>query len=102
MKLKKPLENSKGFHWDLSGWQDSNLRPSRFQRDAITREKILLPKSRLSLFIKIHNTSLDEIKKAPRKFEGLLLGFVGMARFELATSWSQTRRDNRATLHPER
>jgi hypothetical protein len=26
---------------------------------------------------------------------------VGMARFELATSWSQTRRDNRATLHPE-
>ena len=27
--------------------------------------------------------------------------FVGMARFELATSWSQTRRDNRATLHPE-
>ena len=28
--------------------------------------------------------------------------FVGMARFELATSWSQTRRDNRATLHPER
>ena len=27
---------------------------------------------------------------------------VGMARFELATSWSQTRRDNRATLHPER
>ena len=25
---------------------------------------------------------------------------VGMARFELATSWSQTRRDNRATLHP--
>ena len=27
--------------------------------------------------------------------------YVGMARFELATSWSQTRRDNRATLHPE-
>ena len=26
---------------------------------------------------------------------------VGMARFELATSWSQTRRDDRATLHPE-
>jgi hypothetical protein len=27
---------------------------------------------------------------------------VGMARFELATSWSQTRRDDRTTLHPER
>ena len=26
---------------------------------------------------------------------------VGVARFELATSSSQTRRDNRATLHPE-
>ncbi len=27
--------------------------------------------------------------------------FVGVAGFEPATSWSQTRRDNRATLHPE-
>jgi hypothetical protein len=27
--------------------------------------------------------------------------FVGVARFELATSWSQTRRDDRTTLHPE-
>lgn len=29
------------------------------------------------------------------------LYFVGVARFELATSWPQTRRDNRATLHPD-
>jgi hypothetical protein len=29
------------------------------------------------------------------------LMFVGVARFELATSCSQSRRDNRATLHPE-
>ena len=27
--------------------------------------------------------------------------FVGVARFELATFWSQTRRDDRATLHPD-
>ena len=27
--------------------------------------------------------------------------FVGVAGFEPATSWSQTRRDDRATLHPE-
>ena len=27
--------------------------------------------------------------------------YVGAARFELATSWSQTRRDDRATLRPE-
>jgi hypothetical protein len=26
---------------------------------------------------------------------------VGVAGFEPATSWSQTRRDDRATLHPE-
>ena len=26
--------------------------------------------------------------------------FVGVAGFEPATSWSQTRRDDRATLHP--
>ncbi len=38
-------------------------------------------------------------EKSPGKYQGFL--FVGMARFELATSWSQTRRDNRATLHPE-
>ena len=27
--------------------------------------------------------------------------YVGVARFELATSWSQTRRDDRTTLRPE-
>jgi hypothetical protein len=31
----------------------------------------------------------------------LFQSFVGAARFELATSWSQTRRDDRATLRPE-
>ena len=39
-------------------------------------------------------------KNPSKLIEGLFR--VGMARFELATSWSQTRRDNRATLHPER
>ncbi len=29
------------------------------------------------------------------------LAFVGVAGFEPATSCSQSRRDNRATLHPE-
>ncbi len=32
---------------------------------------------------------------------GILKCIVGVAGFEPATSWSQTRRDNRATLHPE-
>ncbi len=27
--------------------------------------------------------------------------FVGVAGFEPATSWSQTKRDDRATLHPD-
>ena len=36
------------------------------------------------------------------KYEILFLKeFVGVAGFEPATSASQTRRDNRATLHPE-
>jgi hypothetical protein len=30
-----------------------------------------------------------------------LLAYVGAARFELATSCSQSRRDDRATLRPE-
>ena len=38
-------------------------------------------------------------KKAEQKNVQLLL--VGVAGFEPATSASQTRRDNRATLHPE-
>ncbi len=41
----------------------------------------------------------SEIKKPCRSRASFL--FVGVARFELATSWSQTRRDDRATLHPE-
>ena len=32
----------------------------------------------------------------------LFLKFVGVAGFEPATSCSQSRRDNRATLHPEK
>gem|GEM_PF-1235074 len=39
----------------------------------------------------------QKIKK-PSRLEGFS---VGMARFELATSWSQTRRDDRTTLHPD-
>ena len=30
------------------------------------------------------------------------INVVGVAGFEPATSWSQTRRDDRATLHPEK
>ena len=45
---------------------------------------------------------LDENKKDNLLQDCLFGSNVGMARFELATSWSQTRRDNRATLHPER
>jgi hypothetical protein len=37
----------------------------------------------------------------PCKIRGFKKYIVGAARFELATSWSQTRRDDRATLRPE-
>ena len=46
-------------------------------------------------------SSLEGNKKGQTTNESSLSTQVGMARFELATSWSQTRRDNRATLHPE-
>jgi hypothetical protein len=36
-----------------------------------------------------------------KKEQQSLLFFVGVARFELATFCSQSRRDDRATLHPE-
>ena len=47
------------------------------------------------------NCITTENKKGQTGNETNLSSCVGMARFELATSWSQTRRDNRATLHPE-
>lgn len=34
-------------------------------------------------------------------FMKYIFGFVGAAGFEPATSWSQTRRDDRTTLRPE-
>jgi site-specific DNA recombinase len=43
----------------------------------------------------------DDNKNRKGGVNSTLSMLVGMARFELATSWSQTRRDNRATLHPE-
>src|SRR5690606_10799977 len=41
-----------------------------------------------------------ELRTRTQQFNGLCV--VGVAGFEPATSWSQTRRDNRATLHPEK
>ena len=41
------------------------------------------------------------MKKVSSKPETFVKVKVGVARFELATSWSQTRRDDRTTLHPE-
>ena len=47
------------------------------------------------------NSVSGQNKTGQNGMETNLSSLVGMARFELATSWSQTRRDNRATLHPE-
>ena len=67
---------------------DTNKKRSRFARPVF-----LLSLSHCKRACMLRN------KKSPGKCQSFL--FVGMARFELATSWSQTRRDNRATLHPE-
>ena len=41
-----------------------------------------------------------ELRDPDRRSNSVFI--VGVAGFEPATSWSQTRRDNRATLHPEK
>ncbi len=48
------------------------------------------------------NSVSSENENGQTSNETGLSNSVGAARFELATSWSQTRRDNRATLRPER
>ena len=52
-------------------------------------------------YIAVLNRISAENETGQTSNETDLSSVVGMARFELATSWSQTRRDNRATLHPE-
>jgi hypothetical protein len=47
------------------------------------------------------NTMRFAQKAKASALQRLCQSFVGAARFELATSWSQTRRDDRATLRPE-
>src|SRR5690606_21903642 len=44
---------------------------------------------------------LDKNKNGTKMDFSTLSRQVGVAGFEPATSWSQTRRDDRATLHPE-
>ncbi len=52
-------------------------------------------------YIYMIDSNLGGNKKGQVKNKFDLSSQVGAARFELATSWSQTRRDNRATLRPE-
>ncbi len=55
-------------------------------------------KTNLMISIKMKITDFHKISCFLVSFDTL---FVGVAGFEPATSASQTRRDNRATLHPE-
>ena len=63
----------------LSGWQDSNLRPPAPKAGAITG-----------------------LRYTPRWLSVAIKNLVGVAGFEPAASCSQSRRDNRATLHPDK
>jgi hypothetical protein len=54
-----------------------------------------------ALLIRVCSERLALKQTNPSLCEGFAFLFVGAARFELATSWSQTRRDDRATLRPE-
>src|SRR5690554_3041548 len=52
-------------------------------------------------YINLINKKLGYKKNGTKVNLSTLSRQVGVAGFEPATSWSQTRRDNRATLHPE-
>ena len=67
------------------------------EKDTVRTNKINLLFASISGLARV----LTENKKDNLLQDCLFGSNVGMARFELATSWSQTRRDNRATLHPE-
>ena len=56
-------------------------------------------KTNLMISIKIKITDFHKFSYFQVSFDTL---FVGVAGFEPATSCSQSRRDNRATLHPEK
>ena len=78
-QLLYPAELRDHFYFNL---HPSNQRPSRLFVG------MLYPAELQDRFIKKNKGDENHL-------------LVGVARFELATSWSQTRRDNRATLHPE-
>ena len=52
--------------------------------------------------INLVNSKLIAKKIGTKVGFSTLSRLVGVAGFEPATSWSQTRRDDRATLHPEK
>ena len=58
--------------------------------DRLLRREVLYPAELRARSIKIKKTEHSHVRL-----------FVGVAGFEPATSCSQSRRDNRATLHPE-
>ena len=58
--------------------------------DRLLRREVLYPAELRARSIKIKKTEHIHVRS-----------FVGVAGFEPATSCSQSRRDNRATLHPE-
>ena len=52
-------------------------------------------------FLQLMKASFQHCLKTKKPDENVWLLLVGVAGFEPATSCSQSRRDNRATLHPE-
>ena len=65
-------------------------KPSESQRVQCDRDRI-----------RTYDRLLRRQMLYPAELRDLSINLVGVAGFEPATSASQTRRDNRATLHPE-
>ena len=62
---------------------------------------MLYPAELLIRFLGFLNCSLGNEFKKKKKTPERVFYKVGAAGFEPATSWSQTRRDDRTTLRPE-
>ena len=91
----------------MSGWQDSNLRPPRPKRGAITGLRYTpsgysSDRRRIRTFDRLlRRQVLYPAELFDRNIQSFKKNLVGVAGFEPAASTSQTWRDNRATLHPE-
>ena len=97
--MAKSSKNKKASHFCEALSEPCRIRTC----DRLLRREVLYPAELLARVGHsfMNPQSLRSIVKLTIRLLGSNKNFVGVAGFEPATSSSQTRRDNRATLHPE-